>query len=382
MTATASAATSPPNMPPLAPTTSRRRRRSTDALLVAGALTDEVWARRADHHDAFTVTLGWGALAWHPHIADDEATKGGLSTEATAIVDRHAVLDDVPISTDLGRGQSLALVGEHGHAVARSLIVQLAAFTGPADWRLVVVADDPDQWEWCRWLPHNASGTDHACAVVGADDHSGLAAAVARLDDGDGRHVLVVTDRPDALATRTGVLRRYLGTVTSAAVLAIVPAGAVVPPLCRSELRIGSLCTGRWRPDTAAPTQASTVHAAGLSVTSANEVARRLAHLHDPEDPTAAADACPAAVTLSRLFRRVGVACPRRRDRRRRLVAVGERRIAPRAAIGEIARRDRRDRSRGRRAARPRRRHHRFGQERTAAHVRRRRWRSAAAPTT
>ena len=134
------------------------------------------------------------------------------------------LLDDVPVTTDLGPGRAVAIVGDHGAAVARSLLVQLAALTGPADWRLVVVADDPGEWEWAAWLP--------ARVVRGrlrprSDDRrsrrrSRLAAVLARLDDGDGRHVVVVTDRPDVLSTRTGALRRYLASAPSVAVVAVV----------------------------------------------------------------------------------------------------------------------------------------------------------------
>ena len=53
-------------------------------------------------------------------------------------------------------------------AVVRSLILQLAAWVGPADWRLIVVAHEPRNWDWCGWLPHNASA-DGTAMVVAAD---------------------------------------------------------------------------------------------------------------------------------------------------------------------------------------------------------------------
>ncbi len=81
-----------------------------------------------------------------------------LTADAAAIVNRHALLDDVPVTADLGPGHAVAVVGDHGAGVARSLVVQLAALTGPADWRLVAVVDDPGEWEWSGWLPHASSG--------------------------------------------------------------------------------------------------------------------------------------------------------------------------------------------------------------------------------
>ena len=59
-----------------------------------------------------------------------------------------------------------------------------------------VVVDDTAAWDWAAWLPHGPGG--HA-VVTGADDADALAAALTTLDDGDPRHVVVVTDRPDLL---------------------------------------------------------------------------------------------------------------------------------------------------------------------------------------
>ncbi len=150
-----------------------------------------------------------------------------------------------------GPGRPSPSSANTAQAVARSIVVQLAALTGPADWRLVVVADDPDEWEWCGWLPHASSGAgcDLGPMIAAADDGARLAAILSRLDRSDGRHVVVVTDRPDVLSTRTGALRRHLASAPSVAVVAVVRSGGVVPPLCRGELRIGSLCVGRWSPD-------------------------------------------------------------------------------------------------------------------------------------
>jgi S-DNA-T family DNA segregation ATPase FtsK/SpoIIIE len=275
------------------------------ALQVVADLSSELWARRADHHDGFTVSLGWGAMAWSAVV---DRSGGELSTDAEAIVERHRSLDDVPVSTSLGPGRSLALVGEHSQSVARSLLVQLAALTGPADWRLVVVADDPAQWEWAAWLPHSTSGhgSDVGPLIAAADD-GGLATVLAALDDSGGRHVVVVTDRPELLSNRTGALRRYLAAAPSVAVIAVVQPGGVVPPLCRSELRIGSLCTARWFPDLAAVTVSSRVHAAGVSAAVAGDAARRVAHIHDPENPDEADGACPTSVALSRVVARRGI---------------------------------------------------------------------------
>ncbi len=276
------------------------------ALQVVRDLSAELWARRADHHDGFTVSLGWGTMAWSAVV---DCSPGELSTDAEAIVERHRSLDDVPVTTSLGPGQSVALVGHHSQSVARSLLVQLAALTGPADWRLVVVADDPTQWEWAAWLPHASSSHGfHVGPLIAAAEDGSLAGVLAAVDDSDGRHVVVVTDRPELLSNRTGALRRFLAAAPSVAVIAVVPPAGVVPPLCRSELRISSLCTARWFPDLAAVTVSGRVHAAGVSATVAGDAARRMARIHDPENPDEADGACPTSVALSRVVARRGLA--------------------------------------------------------------------------
>lgn len=272
-------------------------------LAAARSMTDEVWSRRASHDDAFTVAVGWGSESWTVCLGP-----GSPTPEADAIIRRAQRLDDEPVLAGLGNGQSLAVVGPPATGVARSFVVQLATWTGPADWRLLVVVDDVEEWEWCRWLPHTSSGigSEFGPTVVAADDGARLNDVLGRLDDGDERHVLVVTDRADLLSTRTGPLRRYLGSAGSVAVVAVAGERSAVPSMCRSLLEVGSLGQARWCPDTSVATSSSSLHAAGVSVADAADAARRLARLHDPEDPFEAVGATPATVALSTLMTRAG----------------------------------------------------------------------------
>lgn len=275
-------------------------RATFDAVRQANA---HLWSRRADHADAFVVTFGRGSVTWEPVLAPGE-----LDPAAESAVRDVAELDDHSVVASIGPGESLAIVGADAAAVVRSLIVQLAAWTGPADWRLLVVADDVDDWSWCAWLPHAVSGLAIGeSLIVGADDSDALADVLGRLADGDPRHVVVVTDRGDLLATRTGPLRRYLESASSVAVVAAVPDRGGVPSTCRSVLEIGSLWIARWCPDVSVATTSSTLHAAGVALPDADELARRLARLHDPEDPCDAASATPASVTLSSLHAACGL---------------------------------------------------------------------------
>ena len=310
-------------------------------LRIVDELTSGLWSRRAGDPDAFAVSLGWGSMPWDVCL---DGPTADLSPGAMSIIDRCALLNGVPVTAQLGSGRSIAVVGEHATAVARAIVIQLAVLTGPADWRLVVVADDPDEWSWAAWLPHAASGvgSDLGPMIAAADDGKRVAAILARLEGADDRHVVVVTDRPEVLATRTGAVRRYLAGAPSVAVIAVVPSGGAVPPLCRSELRIGSLCDGRFVVDGPPPGRPLSVHAAGVSAAVATDAARRLARIHDPEDPGEADQACPTSVALSRVVARchattlddaIGIAARWRPGIRRARGADGH----PRAAIGLTA---------------------------------------------
>jgi DNA segregation ATPase FtsK/SpoIIIE, S-DNA-T family len=291
----------------------RWRHHLTVTPTVAAAVTEarsiggRVWARRAGHPDTFNVTLGWGPLSWD--LAVDLGGRGiGLPLEVAAVVEAAERFGDAPVPTELGPGTALAITGPAARAVAWSLIVQLATWTGPADWRLVVIAGEPGDWDWCRWLPH-ATAPDGAATVLGADDAERAGAVLGRLDVDDGpqrRHVVLVTDRPEILALRTGAVRRFLAGCPSAAVLVAVPPGDAVPAMCNRALEIGSTGLARWQPDGASTTPSGRVHVAGVTAATATRVARRLAALHDPEDPSAAARALPSTLALSRLRERHG----------------------------------------------------------------------------
>jgi S-DNA-T family DNA segregation ATPase FtsK/SpoIIIE len=268
---------------------------TSDALAAAASHGAPLWARRPEHGDAFTVSLGWGDVRWQPAVDDD----GTGDTELAAILAHVEHLPDVPVPTDLGPGAAIAVVGPHAAAVIRSLIMQLAVWTGPADWRLVVLADDPRAWRWCAWLPHTLVAGD--TLVVDANRPEAVAHAIARVDDGDPRHVVIVSDRPDLLTARTGSVRRFVGAAASAAVVVHAMGLDEVPAICRRVLEVGSLGVARWTADTATLLAPDHVHVAGISLGSAGSAVRQLASLVDPEDPNTAASSLAAVVTLGAL---------------------------------------------------------------------------------
>ncbi len=249
-----------------------------EAIAAATTLRGDVWSRRLGHDDVFRVAVGWGPVEWSVVVASPDA----LAPELSAVVAAAGRFDDALVPADLGAGAAIALAGRGADTVARALVVQVATWVGPADVRLVAIVDDPEGWDWCRWLPH-ATGLGRP-DVVNADDADAVAATLGAADDGSGRHVIVVTDRADLLAQRTGALRRFLGAARSAAVVAVVGPGGTPPAMCRSVLELGSLGTGRWWADASVDAHPVIVHAAGVTAAAAATAARSLAGLDDPED--------------------------------------------------------------------------------------------------
>jgi S-DNA-T family DNA segregation ATPase FtsK/SpoIIIE len=276
-----------------------------EAVAAATTWRGDLWSRRSGHADLVRAALGWGAVTWEPVLDGPAGSTGdeAVDAEIAGLVAAAGHADDAPVGVDLEPGAAIALAGPGADGVARSLVVQLVTWAGPADLQLVVLTGSPAAWDWCRWLPHTAGPSGPR--VADAADPEQVAAALLGLDDGTGRHVLVVTDRPDLLGERTGVLRRHLATASSTALVAIVPPGAAPPAVCRSLLEVGSLGRARWSPDIAAGAPATRLHAAAVTIATATEVARRLAALDDPEDPSGTG-ALPRSVALGELLERHG----------------------------------------------------------------------------
>ncbi len=238
-----------------------------------------LWERRSDHPDVWTVSPGRGDWVWQ--FGDD------------ALAARRA--EGAPVPIDLGPGTVLAIRGAPTStiAVARALALQLAAQCGPADLRIVVVSDDPDAWRWVEHLPH--AQLDGRPLVVDADS---TGAVLTDLERHPG-HVVVITDRCDALTTRTHPLRRALGTAHAPAVIVLLPSDRAVPHVCSAELHIATT-TARLVADTTAAF-AVPIRPAGVGVRRAVALAERLADLIDPDD-TGGGDGLPTMVALTTLL--------------------------------------------------------------------------------
>ncbi len=270
-----------------------------EAAAAAGAFRGDVWCRRRDHDDVFRVSLGWGPVDWAVML------EGGAppGPELAATVTAAGHFEDAPVAFDVGPGAAVAISGSDAASLARAVLVQVATWVGPADLLVVVIADAPADWEWCRWLPHSA-GHDGP-AVVAADDTDDMAAALARAADAADRHVIVVTDRADLLAVRTGALRRFLASPIAPAVSLSSGRGRQrrrCAAASSRSARSGWPAGGRMRPPT--PTRRRSTPPASAP-RSRRRWPRSLAGLSDPEDGDGES-ALPAAVALGALNARFG----------------------------------------------------------------------------
>lgn len=273
-----------------------------EAVDASTSVRADVWSRRPAHEDVHRVAVGWGPVEWD--VVLDHDARQELAPELAAVVGAAGRFADAAVPVDLGSGAALAVIGTSAAAIARSIIVQLVTWVGPADLRVIAIVDQPDDWDWCRWLPH-AVLSDGA-GVVDADDAEHVTAALAAADDDTGRHVVVVTDRADILTQRTGAVRRFLGGPTSSAIVAALDRDSTPPAMCRSVLEVGSIGLAKWWADASFDAHPVTIHAAGVTAADAARAARALAGLADPEDPTGGTAALDGSVGIGELVERHG----------------------------------------------------------------------------
>lgn len=261
-----------------------------------------LWERRPHHGDAFTVSLGRGDLE-RPLPVDVSTLPPGLA----ALVDAASILGDVdvPVRLDVRDRHVVALSGPGAHGVARSIIVQLATATGPADWVLRAALEHPGEHTWLRRLPHAAvaAGLD---AIVPADDPASVSAMVGSLDDGDERRVVLVCDAPSLLTSRIGPVRRLLDRDRPITVLLVDETGGALPAVSGSVLRLSGLGAGWWIEDlgdggASGAWGEQRLRPAAVPMSVADRIGLRLASCADPELLAASTGGPPRSVDLARL---------------------------------------------------------------------------------
>ncbi|MBO0814972.1 MAG: FHA domain-containing protein, partial [Actinobacteria bacterium] len=266
-----------------------------------------LWERRPGAPGFLEVTAGFVTAPWQvPVDADD------LPPEVEQEIEQARWLPDVPAVVALGPGDVAGIEGDRtvALAMARSLLCQAAAGSGPAD-VTVAVFTDPDRarhWDWVKWLPHVADrrgGTGRLLAVGAAESESlarGLLAAApadpaaSRGNDRapDGPVLLAVVDGEALLEGRPCALRDLLAG-RGAPASGIVLTGRL-PALCTATLAVTPDGDAELRRLTTAEITTG-VLATGMTEPRARQFARRLARFEDPELRVEGAG-LPESVTL------------------------------------------------------------------------------------
>ncbi|MFJ5521233.1 type VII secretion protein EccCa [Streptomyces griseoluteus] len=135
------------------------------ARLWALAAGDRLWERRASHDDFARVRIGQGtrraALEFlPPQTRPVEDLEPLTAISLRRFTKAHQTVPRLPIPVALRQFTSVELAGEPESALAllRALVAQLVVFHSPDELRVALVgnAGAYTDWDWLKWLPHNA----------------------------------------------------------------------------------------------------------------------------------------------------------------------------------------------------------------------------------
>ena len=126
-----------------------------------------VWERRSGDLDFLRARIGVGTVAWRTLTCPREQNPVQpldplLLAEAERLGASGALVEDLPIWIDLGRGGDIAIIGprEATEALTRAVIAQAVTFHSPDDLRVAAVYDPAhaDAWSGLDHLPHTQVG--------------------------------------------------------------------------------------------------------------------------------------------------------------------------------------------------------------------------------
>ncbi len=224
----------------------------------------ELWERRPTDADFLVLRVGVSDMPAQLQFegGSAESPDPTLQARLDALVAEHRTDPDVPVDVDLRTIGVLGVAGPPAEreSLLRWLVLQAAILDSPRDLAIVVLApaDQADQWEFTKWLPHTTTlfaGIPGARGVASQpDDVRVLFQAVddlltqrtieaeRRLGFGDilwAPHVLVVI--PGELQIPRPSLSRVLSTGPGFGISVLVGAGTAeyLPGECRAVVRIG-----------------------------------------------------------------------------------------------------------------------------------------------
>ncbi|MDX2705664.1 type VII secretion protein EccCa [Streptomyces sp. PA03-6a] len=154
--------------------------------LWALAMGTRLWERRPAHADFGRVRIGEGhrraALEFMPpQTKPVEDLEPLTAISLRRFTKAHQTVPCLPIPVALRRFSSLELAGEPEAALAllRAMVGQLAVLHSPDELRIALLggASARAEWDWLKWLPHNAhphEEDDAGPVRLAAEDHDAL----------------------------------------------------------------------------------------------------------------------------------------------------------------------------------------------------------------
>ncbi|MDT5031068.1 MAG: segregation ATPase FtsK/SpoIIIE, family [Actinoplanes sp.] len=133
------------------------------------AMGSRVWERRASHDDFGRVRIGLGRQSAAveyvlPTTKPIEDLEPLSSISLRRFTEAYRTVDGVPTAIGIRSFTSIEFDGELDASLglARAVLAQLITFHAPDELRVAVLTGDSasDEWEWVKWLPHNAHPTD------------------------------------------------------------------------------------------------------------------------------------------------------------------------------------------------------------------------------
>ena len=122
-----------------------------------------LWERRRSDPDFLRVRVGVGDVRWFSLTVPPEQDPVKpydpiMISEANAVATHYAVVRGMPVTVNLDRAGHVAVVGDRDDvvAVARSLLLQLAALHSPDDVKIAIAFPHPatEDWRGVDLLPH------------------------------------------------------------------------------------------------------------------------------------------------------------------------------------------------------------------------------------
>lgn len=269
------------------------------ALLRSSLPSARLWETRFGVQDFLSLNVGVGNRPWQPPIAEQMGSHREPEVEKLT---KENVIPQAPIGVSLANAGVIGIYGDRDGAVAmaRGLLLQAAAATGPADLAVGVFADSQwaDDWRWTGWLPHvsdssGARGSDRVSFERRRSERM-LAALRDSVDGLLADALLLVIDSENLLEGRDAPARELLGhgrdtQETSYRQRSIPVSGIVItraedqlPDSCTAVVHVGedARATVTW------PRERRTVDnvlIGGISSMVAESGAQNLAHFDDPD---------------------------------------------------------------------------------------------------